>query len=88
MLAAHIGLCQKSDDFCHDGPLGEDFHKKLPEKGKFPKWLGEGAKGLLDPGSNGLPRVFCTGATPFCTGASGFLLAGSERPVAPSPNHF
>ena len=24
------------------------------------KWLGEGAKGVLNPGSKGLPRVFCT----------------------------
>ena len=50
---------------------------------------------LLGPGSKGLPRVFCTtqtlfctGATPFRTSARGLLLAGSQRPFAPSPNHF
>ena len=59
------------------------------------KWLGEGAEGLLDPGSKSHPRVFCTTQTLFCTGAKwgctgarGVLLAGSKRPVAPSPNHF
>ena len=59
------------------------------------KWLGEGAKGILSPGSKSLPRVFCTirnpfctGATPFCTGASPFSLPGLKRPFAPSPNHF
>ena len=31
--------------------LGSCGPGKLPEKGKFPKCLGEGAKGLLDPGS-------------------------------------
>ena len=50
---------------------------------------------LLGPGSKGRPRVFCatqtllcTGATPFRTSARGLLLAGSRRPLAPSPNHF
>ena len=43
-------------------------------KGKIPqKCLGEGAKGLLDPGSKGLRKAFCTGATPFCTGAKAVL---------------
>ena len=40
----------------------------------------------MDPGSRGLPRVFCTaqilfctGAIPFRTSARGFVLAGSKR---------
>ena len=32
--------------------------------------------------------LFCTGARSGCTGARGVSLAGSKRPVAPSPNHF
>ena len=51
---------------------------KLPEQLKSPKVVREGAKGLFDPGSKGLPRVFCTtqnllcaGATPFHTNARG-----------------
>ena len=45
-----------------------------------------GAQGPLDPGSKGLPRVFCTAqnlfctsAIPFRTGARGFLHAGSKQ---------
>ena len=52
-------------------------------------------EGLLDPGSQGLPRVsctfrilVCTGATPFCTSARGFSLTESKRPSAPSPERF
>ena len=47
---------------CHRGPK--------PRKCR--KWLGEGPKGLSDPGSKGLPRVFCTTQTLFCTGATLF----------------
>ena len=63
--------------------------------GNSRKWLQKGAKGLLDPESQGLSRVsctfrnlFCTGAAPFCTSARGFSFAGSKRPFAPSPKHF
>ena len=66
-----------------------------PKPQKCPKWLGEGAKGVLDLGSKGLPRVscttktlFCTGATLFCTSARGHWRSGPKRPFAPSPNHF
>ena len=60
------------------------------------KWLGEGAKDILSPGSKSLQESFapsethpfCTGATPFCTGASPCSLPGLKRPFAPSPNHF
>ena len=59
------------------------------------KWLGEGAKGVLDPGGKGLPRVFCTTQTLFCTGATLFCTSarrlwrpGSKTPFAPSPNDF
>ena len=59
------------------------------------KWLGEGAKGVLDPGSKGLPKVFCTTQTLFCTGATLFCTSarrlwhpGSKTPFAPSPNHL
>ena len=43
-----------------------------PKPQKRPKWLGEGAKGVLDPGSKGLPRVVKVGAKvgqnkEFCT---------------------
>ena len=71
------------------------FWERARKGESSPKWLGEGAKGLLSPGSKSLPRVFCTirnpfctGATPFCTGASPFSLPGLKRPFAPSPNHF
>ena len=43
-----------------------------PKPQKCPKSLGEGAKGGLDPGSKGLPIVFCTTQTLFCTGATLF----------------
>ena len=63
--------------------------------GNSRKWLGEGAKGVLDPGGKGLPRVsctfrnlFCTGATQFCTNARGFPLPRPERPSAPSRKLF
>ena len=63
--------------------------------GNSREWLREGAKGLLYPGSKGLPRVsctfqnlFCTGVILFCTSARGFSLSGSKRPFAPSRNHF
>ena len=66
-----------------------------PKPQKCPKWLGEGAKGVLDPGSKGLPRVFCTtktlfctGATLFCTNARGLWRPCPKGPFAPSPNHF
>ena len=59
------------------------------------KWLGEGANGVLDPWSKGLPRVFCTTQTRFCTGATlsctsarGIWRPWSKTPFAPSPNHF
>ena len=72
--------------FCKPSRLGEG--SKI---GNSRKWFGEGAKGLLDPGSKGLPRVsctfrnlFCTGATLFCTSARGFSLPGSKRPFADS----
>ena len=68
---------------------------EIARKGKVSKRLGVSAKGRLNLESKGLPRVFatnqnlfCTGATSFCTSARGILLAGSKRPVAPSPNHF
>ena len=65
--------------------LGSRGLGKLTEKGK----VGEGAKGLLDPGSKGLREVFCTTQNCFCTGAKwGFVLPGSKRPFAPSPKHF
>ena len=67
---------------------------KSARKAKFfQKWLGEGAKGLWDSGTEGLPRVFCTtqdlcciGATPFRTSAGGLLLIGSKTLVA-APVH-
>ena len=59
------------------------------------KCLGEGAKGLLDPGSKGLRKVFCATQNCFCTGAKwgctcarGFVLPGSKRPFAPSLKRF
>ena len=50
-----------------------------PKRQKCPKWLGEGAKGALDPGSKGLPRVCCTTQTLFCTGATLFCTSGTQR---------
>ena len=92
----------KSLVYCFFLPLNVSNNHELqsescgrePENGKFPKWLGEGAKGLLSPRSKSPPRVFrtirnpfCTGATPFCTGATPFSPPGLKRPFAPSPNH-
>ena len=61
-----------------------------PKPQKCPKWLGEGAKGVSDPGSKGLPRVFCstetlfcTGATLFCTSARGLWRPGPEDLLHP-----
>ena len=52
-------------------------------------------KSVLDAGSKGLPRVFCTTKTLFCTGATllctsarGLWRPWPKRPFAPSPNHF
>ena len=57
--------------------------------------LGEGAKGLLGQGSKSLKKgscttktLFCTGATQHLTGAKGIWPDCSQRPFAPSPNHF
>ena len=51
------------------------------------KWLGEGAKGVLDPGSKGLPRVFCTTQTLFCTGATLFCTS-ARRLGTLGPKHL
>ena len=66
-----------------------------PEREHSQKCLREGTKGLLEPGSKGLRKdfcttqnCFCTGAKWGCTGARGFVLPGSKRPFAPSPQHF
>ena len=66
-----------------------------PKPQKCPKWLGEGAKGVLDPRSKGLPRVFCTTKTLFCTGATLFRTSARglwrpwpKGPFALFPNHF
>ena len=71
------------------------FRYRGPKPQKCPKWLEEGAKGVLDPGSKGLPRVLCitktllcTGATLFCASARGLWRPWPKRPVAPSPNHL
>ena len=76
--------------------LGSCGPGRLTEKEKLTeKCLGEGAKGLLDPGSKGLRKVFCTtqncfctGAKWGCTGARRFVLPWVQRPFAPSPKHF
>ena len=66
-----------------------------PETSNCPKWLGEGAKGVLGTCRNSLPRVsctsatlFCTRATLFCTSATGFLPTCTKTPFAPSLKHF
>ena len=61
---------------------------RQPENGESRRWLGEGAKVILSPGSKSLPRVFCTFRDPFCTGATPISLSLLKRPFAPSPNHF
>ena len=64
-----------------------------------PKWLGEGAKGPLGQGSKSLKKgscttktLFCTSATQHFTGAKGIGPGNwpdcTQRPFAPSPNHF
>ena len=52
------------------------------------KWLGEGAKGVLDPGSKGLQRVFCTTQTLFCTGATLFFAPVQEDFGTLGPKHL
>ena len=42
----------------------------VPKPQKCPKWLGEGAKGVLMSWRDGLPRVSCTSATLICTSAT------------------
>ena len=66
-----------------------------PIQANRPKWLGEGAKGLLGRGSKSLKKgscttktLFCTGATQHFTGAKGIWPDCTQRPFAPSPNHF
>ena len=66
-----------------------------PIQANRPKWLGEGAKGLLGQGSKSLKKgicttktLFCTGATQHFTGAKGIWPDCTQRPFAPSPNHF
>ena len=41
-----------------------------PKPQHCPKWLGEGAKGVLTSRRDGLPRVSCTSATLVCTSAT------------------
>ena len=59
------------------------------------KWLGEGAKGILDPRHKGLPRVSCAMGNPVLHRCKPrlhqckrLLLPRFKRPFAPSPNHF
>ena len=63
-----------------------------PKPQNCPKWLGEGAKGLLASWRNGLPRVSCTNATLFCTSATLFCTSHTHTPMdllhPPSPSHF
>ena len=66
-----------------------------PIQANRPKWLGEGAKGLLGRGSQSLKKgscttktLFCTSATQHFTGAKGIWPDCTQRPFAPSPNHF
>ena len=61
------------------------------------KWVGEEAKGILDPESKGesllhIRTVFCTSATPFCTSAIPLCTSarrsrslGPKDPFGPSP---
>ena len=60
-----------------------------------PKWLREGAEGVLASWRKGLPRLSCTtttlfgtNATLFCTSATGLWSPYTKTPFAPSPNHF
>ena len=72
---------------------------KLPQKGKSPKWLGEGAKGLfltlLGPREQMSPKSLLHHPNPFlhrCNPISHQckrpLARGVQRRFAPSPNHF
>ena len=72
------------------GPLG-----KPPGRGgsKIPrKWLREGAKGLLDPGSENPLALVAPVQQQVSEGARDpwetLLLPGSKRPFAPSRTHF
>ena len=57
-------------DICSDLRFGKLRAWEIDRKREnSQKCLGEGAKGLLDPGSKGLRKVFCTTQNPFCTGA-------------------
>ena len=62
--------------------------------GDGPTWSGEGQKVFSTQGAKlsqepSAPKTsFALVQTPSRTTARGLLLAGSKRPVAPSPNHF
>ena len=68
-----------------------------PENGNFPnlKWLGEGAKGVLDAGCQSLLALVHKRVAPVQNRVwvvqktlGRPLLPGSKTPFAPSPNHF
>ena len=60
---------------CYRGPK--------PQPQKCPKWLGEGAKGVLDPGRKGLPRVFCTVQLSFAPVQEDFCTLGPKDLLHP-----
>ena len=70
--------------------LGEGPKKEISQK-----WLGEGAKGVLDPGNKGLLALVQKRVAPVQNRVwvvqktlGRPLLPGSKTPFAPSPNHF
>ena len=68
---------------------------KGPKPQKCPKWLGEGAKGLLGPGRQSPLALVQKRVEPVPNRVwvvqktlGRPLLPGSKTPFAPSPNHF
>ena len=52
-----------------DSVVNQRLWERARKWGNPGKWLGEGAKGLLNQGSKGLPSVSCTIRTLLCAGA-------------------
>ena len=73
---------------CTQGLATRSACYRGPKLQNSPKWLGEGAKGVLANCRKGLPRasctsatLFCTSATLFCTSLTGFLSTYTKTPL-------
>ena len=80
--ASTVSVSLATPSACYSGPKPQNSQKRERE----------GAKGVLSPGSKGLPRVFCTASLHWCNSlcisARGLWRPWPKRAFAPSPNHF